>query len=118
MMASDPVAPAHGTEFVSKYDGAAVHSRFVQRIRRRYERESHHLPPGAPTATMMAAVLQQLREQGLDLRGALRVLRHLVLERLAVLDCAQDAPLSVPRCGSSAWASLAPASSTSPATLT
>ncbi len=95
MMASDPVAPAHGTEFVSKYDGAAVHSRFVQRIRRRYERESHHLPPGAPTATMMAAVLQQLREQGLDLSGALRVLRHLVLERLAVLDCECDAPLAV-----------------------
>ncbi len=95
MMASDPVAPAPDTEFVSKYDGAAAHSRFVQRIRRRYERESQCLPPGAPTAAVMTTVLQQRREQGLDLSGALRVLRHLVLERLAVLDCECQAPLAV-----------------------
>ncbi|WP_101048917.1 bifunctional [glutamate--ammonia ligase]-adenylyl-L-tyrosine phosphorylase/[glutamate--ammonia-ligase] adenylyltransferase [Macromonas nakdongensis] len=94
-MASDRATPAEATQFVSKLHGAAEHSRFVQRIRRRYERERALLPDGAPGRTQQCATLAALRAQGLDLGGALRVLRHLVLERLAVLDCEGDAPLAL-----------------------
>ena len=95
MMATDAAAAIPGTQFVSKHDGAAEHSRFVQRIRRRYPTELARLPAGAPTRDTLALTLQQLQEDGLDLGGALRVLRHLVLERLAVLDCECEAPLTV-----------------------
>ncbi|MDQ2778239.1 MAG: bifunctional [glutamate--ammonia ligase]-adenylyl-L-tyrosine phosphorylase/[glutamate--ammonia-ligase] adenylyltransferase, partial [Pseudomonadota bacterium] len=72
----------------------AAYSRFVQRIRRRYEAELPLLPSGAPDAagiTRLVAHLQQAR--GYDLAGALRVARHLVVERLAVLDVEQAASL-------------------------
>lgn len=42
----------------------------------------------------MAQTLAALREQGLELGAALRVLRQLVMERLVVLDCEQQAPLA------------------------
>jgi glutamine synthetase adenylyltransferase len=42
----------------------------------------------------MQACLAQLRERGLPLPAALRVLRQLVLERLVVLDCEQGASLT------------------------
>ena len=71
----------------------AAHSRFVQRLRRRYTREFSALPPGAPTRETFTHALQTLRGQGLDLASALRVLRQLTLERLAALDCEQSAPL-------------------------
>jgi [glutamine synthetase] adenylyltransferase / [glutamine synthetase]-adenylyl-L-tyrosine phosphorylase len=73
----------------------AEHSRFVQRIRRRYSAELACLPPGAPVHASMRIALAQLLERGLDMAAALRVLRQLVLERLAVLDCEQQAPLEV-----------------------
>ena len=73
----------------------AEHSRFVQRVRRRYADELGCLPPGAPTRDTLLAGLQALRERGLPVPAALRVLRHLTLERLAVLDCEQRAPLEV-----------------------
>jgi len=44
---------------------------------------------------MLEQTLQVLRQQGLELGAALRVLRQLVLERLIVLDCECDAPLAV-----------------------
>jgi len=72
----------------------AEHSRFVQRIRRRYEQERACLPPGAPDAQAQRLALDRLRARGLPLPAALRVLRQLVLERLAVLDCEDDAPLA------------------------
>ncbi|TNF61385.1 MAG: bifunctional [glutamate--ammonia ligase]-adenylyl-L-tyrosine phosphorylase/[glutamate--ammonia-ligase] adenylyltransferase [Burkholderiales bacterium] len=72
----------------------ADHSRFVQRIRRRYGRELDCLPPGTPARASMLACLQRLREQGLAEPAALRVLRQLVMERLAVIDCEQGAPLA------------------------
>ena len=73
----------------------AEHSRFVQRIRRRYADELACLPPGAPTHATLRPALASLRERGLDMPSALRVLRQLVLERLAVLDCEQQTPLGV-----------------------
>ena len=71
----------------------ATHSRFVQRIRRRYEDHLHVLPSGAPGRETMQQALEQLTPAFPDLGSRLRVLRQLVIERLAVLDCEQKAPL-------------------------
>ena len=71
----------------------AAHSRFVQRVRRRWPAELALLPPGAPGLADITALVQRLRESNRDLPAALRVARHLVLERLAVLDVEQHAPL-------------------------
>jgi len=79
----------------TEQDRRADHSRFVQRIRRRYEAELACLPPGPPSRTSMRQALAALRERGLPMPAALRVLRQLVLERLAVQDCEESAPLSV-----------------------
>ena len=74
-------------------DGLAQHSRFVQRIERRYADLLDALPGGLPDTAGMAQGLQALQTRGLDFAGALRVLRQLVLHRLVVLDCEQAAPL-------------------------
>ncbi len=71
----------------------AAHSRFVQRIRRRYEAELSLLPPGAPDKAGITALVAQLGQGGRELASALRVARQLVLERLVVLDVEQAAPL-------------------------
>ena len=73
----------------------ADHSRFVQRIRRRYEAERQWLPPGVPDAPMLRQAWQALRAHRYDVPAALRIVRHLTLERLAVLDCEQGAALPV-----------------------
>ncbi|MBL0918873.1 MAG: bifunctional [glutamate--ammonia ligase]-adenylyl-L-tyrosine phosphorylase/[glutamate--ammonia-ligase] adenylyltransferase [Hydrogenophaga sp.] len=76
-------------------DRRADHSRFVQRIRRRYADALACLPPGAPDKATMQACLDTLTgARGLPVPAALRVLRHLVLERLVVIDTEQGAPLS------------------------
>ena len=72
---------------------AADHSRFVQRIRRRYAAELPLLPPGLPDAPIITALVQRLQADGRPLPSALRVARQLVLERLAVLDVEQAAPM-------------------------
>ena len=72
----------------------AAHSRFVQRVGRRYADALPLLPEGSPSAEHLRAALDALRAQGRPLEGCLRVLRQLVLERLAVLDCEQQAPLA------------------------
>ena len=82
-------------QFVSKHLDAALHSRYVQRIRRRYAQELVLLPPGAPTLAHMRTTLAELQRRGHDLGSSLRVLRHLVMERLAVLDTECEAPLPV-----------------------
>jgi len=64
----------------------AEHSRFVQRVRRRYEAELGLLPPGLPDRAAIEALVATLQAAGRPLATALRVARHLVLERLAVLD--------------------------------
>lgn len=76
-------------------DGAAMYSRMVQRIRRRYADRLHLLADGPPLRAGMQAVFSALQASGLDTSAALRVLRQLVIERLAVLDCEQQAPLAV-----------------------
>ncbi len=73
----------------------AEHSRFVQRVRRRYTAELPLLAPGAPDGSAIAALVQRLRDDGRDLAAALRVARHLVIERLAVLDIEEAAPLEL-----------------------
>ena len=69
----------------------ADHSRFVQRIRRRYGDELALLPAGLPRAAVIADLVQRLHDAGRSLGSALRVTRQLVLERLAVLDIEQGA---------------------------
>jgi glutamate-ammonia-ligase adenylyltransferase len=71
----------------------AEHSRFVQRVRRRYAAERPLLPAGVPGFDEVAALVHALCAAGRELAAALRVARHLVLERLAVLDIEQGASL-------------------------
>ena len=72
---------------------AAAHSRFVQRIRRRYADERALLPAGVPDAAAVTALVATLRGRGHALADALRIARQLVLERLACLDVEEGAPL-------------------------
>ena len=73
---------------------AASHSRFWQRLHRRYADVMDVLPPGTPVRATMEQALQRLQqEQGWDLSAALRVVRQLVMERLMTLDCARQADL-------------------------
>ena len=74
--------------------GPASHSRFVQRLHRRYADLLPLLPPGTPTRDSLGATLSALRAQGLPLEAALRVLRQMTLERLVGLDTERQAPLS------------------------
>ena len=72
----------------------AEHSRFAQRVRRRYGQAASVLPPGVPMGTLQSPLYQQLRAQGLAVGEALRMTRQQVLERLLVLDCEQGLALS------------------------
>jgi glutamate-ammonia-ligase adenylyltransferase len=69
----------------------AAHSRFVQRIRRRYAAELPCCRRARPMRRRITALVQRLQQGGRDLASALRVARQLVLERLAVLDVEQAA---------------------------
>ena len=80
--ASTPLGPAR-----------AEHSRFVQRIRRRFGAELSLLAPGLPTREPIEALIDALLATERTLPSALRVARHLVLERLAVLDIEQGAAM-------------------------
>ncbi len=73
---------------------SADHSRFVQRVRRRYPDELHRLPPGPPDAATITALVRGLQADGRSLASALRVARQLVIERLVVLDVEGQAPLN------------------------
>jgi [glutamine synthetase] adenylyltransferase / [glutamine synthetase]-adenylyl-L-tyrosine phosphorylase len=70
------------------------HSRFVQRLRRRYAGELALLPQGNPARESMTRAYESLRGEGHSVSAALRILRQLVMERLATLDCDEAAPLS------------------------
>ncbi len=76
------------------FGAVAAHSRFVQRVRRRYANELALLPAGTPDAPVITALVQRLQAAGRALPSALRVARQLVLERLAVLDVERAAPLA------------------------
>ena len=69
-------------------------SRLVQRLHRRYPQELALLPAGEPTAAHLQTTYAHLRQAYPEVADALRVLRQLVLERLVVLDCAQQVPLN------------------------
>jgi glutamate-ammonia-ligase adenylyltransferase len=69
------------------------HSRFAQRIRRRFEGQLHLLPAGVPNQVTMAQAFEALIALGGDTASALRTTRQLVLERLLCLDCDAQAPL-------------------------
>jgi glutamate-ammonia-ligase adenylyltransferase len=72
----------------------ADHSRFVQRVRRRFEAELALLAPGLPTRAGIGELIDTLLAQGRALPSALRVARHVVIERLAVLDIEQAASMT------------------------
>ncbi len=69
----------------------ADHSRFVQRVRRRYGAELPGLAAGLPDAASIAALIADLRAAGRAPAAAMRVARQIVLERLCVLDVEQGA---------------------------
>jgi len=69
-------------------------SRFAQRVRRRFEQQLSLLPAGMPTPQHLQSTFDALRQSGQDCGCALRILRALVLERLLVQDCDEQAPLS------------------------
>ncbi len=69
------------------------HSRFVQRVRRRFAAELPLLAPGVPGPPAVLALVAALLERGRVLPAALRVARQLVLERLATLDVTRRASL-------------------------
>ncbi len=71
----------------------ADHSRFVQRVRRRFAAELPLLPPGLPARDSISTLIDTLIADGRSLASSLRVARHLVLERLAVLDIEQGAEM-------------------------
>jgi glutamate-ammonia-ligase adenylyltransferase len=71
------------------------HSRFVQRLRRRYAADFALLAEGPPRRAAMAATYDLLRARGDGVGNALRIVRQLVMERLVVLDCERQAPLEV-----------------------
>jgi len=83
----------HAADTSDTAGARADHSRYVQRIRRRYAAELPLLPPGVPDAPAITALVQRLQADGRPLPSALRVARQLVIERLVVLDVEQAAPL-------------------------
>jgi glutamate-ammonia-ligase adenylyltransferase len=78
------------TAFASPADSPpsqANYSRFVQRTRRRYAALLPLLPLGLPSKDMMQDLLTTLQGQEYDKPSALRIMRHIVQERLITLDC-------------------------------
>jgi [glutamine synthetase] adenylyltransferase / [glutamine synthetase]-adenylyl-L-tyrosine phosphorylase len=73
----------------------SAYPRFGQRVRRRYAGQLDLLPSGVPNRATMQALCATLQGGGLDLSGALRATRQLVLERLLTLDCDNACPLEL-----------------------
>jgi len=71
----------------------ALHSRFAQRVRRRFDSQLTLLPAGLPTPAHLQGVFSALQGVGHDTGSALRIIRALVLERLLCLDCDAGAAL-------------------------
>ncbi|MDP2817351.1 MAG: bifunctional [glutamate--ammonia ligase]-adenylyl-L-tyrosine phosphorylase/[glutamate--ammonia-ligase] adenylyltransferase [Polaromonas sp.] len=72
---------------LTAFTAASDHSRFVQRIRRRYAGQLALLPAGEPVRATMQTAYEALLPLETDTGVRLRILRQLVLERLVVLDC-------------------------------
>jgi len=71
------------------------HSRFAQRVRRRYASELPLLAAGPLSRASMDEAYGRLCAAGHGTGTALRILRQLVMERLVTLDCDLQAPLGV-----------------------
>ena len=71
----------------------AGHSRFVQRVRRRYSDLLPLLPKGSPGPDHLRQLHAALMARGHANGVSLRIMRQLVLERLAVADVEQGASL-------------------------
>jgi len=93
-MGSRPSRTVAETQLVTTTPARADHSRFVQRVRRRYAPELPLLAPELPTRASIDALIDRLIADGRGLASAMRVARQLVLERLAVLDVEQGATMS------------------------
>ncbi len=93
-MGSRSLRAAADSAVASAPIACAGHSRFVQRIRRRYAAEIALLAPGLPTRERIDALIEQLQSAGRPPAAAMRVARQLVLERLAVLDVEHGATLA------------------------
>ena len=87
--------PAFEDPMTSPPAATADHSRYVQRIRRRYAEQLACLPAGAPDRASMQLAYERLQALGHGTGVALRMLRQLVMERLVVLDCESSPPASV-----------------------
>ena len=90
-----PTSSSLSPDIAAPTAGLAQHSRFFQRLQRRYAQDLALLPPGAPCHATLAPAFAALQARGYDVGTALRVLRQLVMERLIRLDCEAQAPLSV-----------------------
>ena len=77
----------------NRLQDTAGHSRFAQRIRRRYPVQLALLRPGPPDPAGIAQLFDALTQGGEDIPSALRITRQLVLERLLCLDCEANASL-------------------------
>jgi glutamate-ammonia-ligase adenylyltransferase len=88
-----PSSPAAIENSIARPLASAGYSRFVQRVRRRHADDLRLLPPGLPDTETITALVARLQGGGRSLPAALRTARQLVLERLAVLDIEQAAPL-------------------------
>jgi glutamate-ammonia-ligase adenylyltransferase len=84
---NDPESPLP----LARGQAHAAHSRFVQRVRRRYAHMLDRLPEGLPNFVSITALIAALEAEGVPVMSALRSVRQLVLERLAVLDIEQGA---------------------------
>lgn len=72
----------------------SLHSRFAQRIQRRYDIMLGLLPPGCPGPAELKHTFAALQAQGKNCAEALRITRQLTVERLLMLDCEQQLPLA------------------------
>ena len=76
---------------------SAEHSRYVQRIRRRYPQELAEFAQacaGVPRSADICALIQHFLDGGRELASALRVARQMVIERLATQDVEAGAPMA------------------------
>ncbi|NCN70914.1 MAG: bifunctional [glutamate--ammonia ligase]-adenylyl-L-tyrosine phosphorylase/[glutamate--ammonia-ligase] adenylyltransferase [Betaproteobacteria bacterium] len=72
----------------------ALHSRFAQRIHRRFDTLLDLLPPGCPGPAELEHVFSALQTQGKNCAEALRITRQLTVARVLTLDCEQQLPLA------------------------
>ncbi len=84
---SAPTTPSSPLPASTTDTAFSASSRFVQRTRRRYADLLPLLPAGLPDKLTMQSLLKTLQDKGYDNASALRIMRHLVQERLIVLDC-------------------------------